>query len=97
MPRLQNLDVSIQPHDGGHYTCVAASPSGEARTDFDLPFTDKDLQILVLSVLGSIGRSRRKARRIQSQERQLLEEFGGQLFQAAFSGPVRNFLDRSLE
>ena len=55
MPRLQNLDVSIQPHDGGHYTCVAASPSGEARTDFDLPFTDKDLQILVLSVLGSIG------------------------------------------
>ena len=96
MPRLQNLDVSIQPHDGGHYTCVAASPSGEARTDFDLPFTDKDLQILVLSVLGSIGRSRRKARRIQSQERQLLEDFGGQLFQAAFSGPVRNFLDRSL-
>jgi hypothetical protein len=96
MRRLQNLDVSIQPLGGGHYSCVAASPSGEARTDFDLPFTDKDLQILVLSVLGSIGRSRRKARRIQSEEAQLLEDFGGQLFQAAFSGPVRNFLDRSL-
>jgi hypothetical protein len=96
MQRLLNLDVSIQPRNDGSYTCVAASSAGEAHTDFALPFTDKDLQILVLSVLGSIGRGRRKARRIQSQERQLLEDFGGQLFQAAFSGAVRNFLDRSL-
>ena len=34
-------------------------------------------------------------RRIESQERGLLETFGGQLFQAAFSGPVRECLGRS--
>jgi CHAT domain len=97
MQRLLNLDVSIEPHGGGSYTCVAKSSSGgEARTVFAFPFSDKDLQILVLSVVGSIGRTRRKARRIQSEERELLEDFGGQLFQAAFSGPVRSFLDRSL-
>ena len=96
MQKLLNFDVSIQPRDGGRYTCVAASPNGEAHADFALPFTDKDLQILVLQVLTSVGRVRRKARRIQSQERQLLEDFGGQLFQAVFSGTVRSFLDRSL-
>jgi CHAT domain len=34
-------------------------------------------------------------RRIESQERRLLEAFGGQLFQAAFSGDVRECLGRS--
>ena len=96
MQKLLNFDVSIHSRDGGRYTCVAASPVGEAHADFALPFTDKDLQILILQVLTSVGRVRRKARRIQSPERQLLEHFGGQLFQAVFSGAVRNFLDRSL-
>ena len=96
MQRLLNFDVSIQPRTGGYYTCVAASPTGEAHADFALPFSDQELQILVLQVLASVGRIRRKARRIQSQDRQLLEDFGSQLFQAVFSGAVRNFLDRSL-
>ncbi len=96
MQRLLNFDVSIQPRGGGYYTCIATSSAGEAHVDFALPFSDQDLQILVLQVLASVGRSRRKTRRIQSQERQLLEDFGGQLFQAVFSGAVRNFLDRSL-
>jgi len=63
--------------------------------DFTLPFTDKDLEIFVLKVIGSIGRARRKVRRIQSEERRLLEDFGGQLFHAVFSGPVRECLGRS--
>jgi CHAT domain len=96
MQKLLNFDVTIQPRNGGYHTRVVASPAGEAIAEFDLPFTDKDVEILVLKVLGSVGRVRRKARRIESQERRLLEEFGGQLFQAAFSGPVRSCLDRSL-
>ena len=95
MQRLLNFDVSIQPGNGGYYTRVVASPTGEAYAEFALPFSDQDLQILALKVATSVGRARRQARRIQSQERQLLEDFGGQLFQAAFSGAVRDCLDRS--
>ena len=96
MQKLLNFDVSIQPRNVGYYTCVASSSAGEARTDFALPFSDQDLEIFVLKVLASVSRIRRKVRRIRSQERQLLEDFGGQLFQTVFSGAVRNFLDRSL-
>ena len=96
MQRLLNFDVSIQPGNGGYYTRVVASPTGEAYAEFALPFSDQDLQILALKVATLVGRTRRQARRIQSQERQLLEDFGGQLFQAAFSGAVRDCLDRSL-
>ena len=75
---------------------VASSPAGEAQASFVLPFTDKDLTIFVLGIIGSIGRVRRNVRRIGSLERRLIEDFGGQLFQAVFSGPVRDALGRSL-
>ena len=93
--RLLDFDVAIEPLDDGYRARVVASPAGEADADFALPFTDKDLGILVLKVVGSIGRVRRKVRRIESEERRLLEDFGGQLFQAVFSGPVRECLGRS--
>jgi uncharacterized protein YjbI with pentapeptide repeats len=96
MQRLLNFDVAIEPRNGGYRTRVLASPAGEAAADFDLPFGDKDLEILILRVLGSVGRARRRARRIESQERLLLEDFGSRLFQAAFSGGVRDRLNQSL-
>jgi len=95
MQSLVNFDVSIQPRNGG-YTCVAASSEGEARAEFALPFSDQDLEIVVLKVLASVRGIRRQARRIQSQDRQFLEDFGGQLFRAVFAGAVGNFLDRSV-
>jgi tetratricopeptide (TPR) repeat protein len=95
MQQLLNFDVVIEPLADGYRTRVLASPGGKAHAEFALPFTDKDLTILILEVVGSIGRLRRKVRRIQSPERQLLENFGGQLFQAVFSGTVRDCLDRS--
>jgi CHAT domain-containing protein len=93
--KLLDFDLVIESNDDGFRTRVVASPAGEAQVGFDLPFTDKDLRILILEVVGSIGRLRRKVRRIESQERQLLENFGGQLFQAVFSGPVGECLERS--
>jgi len=95
MRRLLDFEVAIDHHGDGYRTHVVASPAGEAQTDFALPFTDKDLEILVLKIIGSVGRVRRKVRRIESQERRLLEEFGSQLFQAAFSGSVRECLGLS--
>lgn len=95
MQKLLDFDVAIEPLGGGYRTRVVASPVGEATADFALPFTDQDLEILVLKVVGSVGRVRRRVRQIGSQERELIETFGGQLFQAAFSGPVRECLGRS--
>ena len=95
MPELLDFDVAIEPLGDGYRARVVASPAGEAYTDFALPFTDESLTILVLRVIGSIGRAQRKVRRIQSEERRLLENFGDQLFQSVFSGPVRECLGRS--
>jgi len=95
MRRLLDFDLVIESDDDGYRTRVIGSPGGEADARFDLPFTDKDLKILVLEVVGSISRVRRKMRRIDAQDRQLIEAFGGQLFTAVFSGPVGECLERS--
>ena len=95
MQKLLDFDLVVESHDDGYRTRVVASPAGEAHADFVLPFTDKDLRILVLEVVGSIGRFRRKVRRIETEERQLLEDFGDQLFRAVFTGPVGECLGRS--
>jgi CHAT domain/Tetratricopeptide repeat len=94
--KLVPFDVEIEPRADGYRTRVVASPAGEDHTDFKLPFTDSDLENFILKVGLSIGRTRRKARRLQSQERRLLEVFGSQLFEAAFSGAVRRRLDLSM-
>ena len=95
MRRLLNFDLVVEALDDGYRTRVIASPEGEAEASFVLPFTDKDLRILVLEVVGSIGRLRRNVRRIETQERELIENFGGQLYQALFTGPVGDCLQRS--
>ena len=95
MRRLLDFDLVVEALDDGYRTRVIASPAGEAEASLVLPFTDKDLRILVLEVVGSIGRLRRKVRRIDAQERQLIENFGGQLYQALFTGPVGDCLQRS--
>jgi CHAT domain len=93
--RLLDFDVVIESYDDGFRARVVASPAGQAEADFALPFSDKDLRILVLEVVGSIGRVRRQVRRIDSPDRLLLENFGDRLYQAAFSGQVGECLGRS--
>ena len=96
MQKLLNFDMAIEPADGGYRTRVLASPAGEwGSAGFALPFTDAGLENFVLKVGMSIGRVRRKVRRIESRERRLIEDFGGQLFQALFSGPLRECLEQS--
>ena len=55
MQKLLDFDVAIEPLSDGYRTLVVASPVGEAAADFALPFTDQDLEILVLKVVGSVG------------------------------------------
>jgi CHAT domain len=86
--KLLNFDLAIEALGTSYRARVVASPAGEAVADFTLPFTNKDLQILVLSFRDLLGRARRRSRRIGSEERFLLEDFGGQLFDSVFSGDV---------
>ena len=95
MRKLLDFDVVIDSHGDGYRARVVASPAGEAQAGFVLPFTDKDLTILVFEVVRRIGKARRKVRQLASPERLLLQDFGGQLFQAVFSGPVRECLGHS--
>jgi len=92
---LLDFDVVIEPLGAGYRARVVGSPDGEAYADFTLPFTDDSLTILTLKVIGSIRSARRNVRRIQSEERRLLEDFGDQLFRAVFAGPVGECLGRS--
>jgi hypothetical protein len=92
---LLNFDLAIEPVGNYFRARVISSPYGEASTEFRFPFNERDLEILILRVTGSIGRARRRTRRIQSEERGLLEHFGGQLFETVFSGPVKDCLGRS--
>jgi len=78
--KLLDFDLVIEPRGDGYRTRVVASPAGEAQADFALPFSDEGLENLVLKVVGSIGRARRKVRRIEPQESRLIEDFGSQLF-----------------
>jgi hypothetical protein len=95
MQKLLDFDVVIEQHEDGYRTRVLASPAGQAQASFLPPFTEKDLELLILRVTGSIGRARRQVRRIETQERRQLEEFGSQLFRALFSGSVAECLGRS--
>jgi len=95
VPELLDFDIAVEPAGDGYRARVLSSPAGEAQADFTLPFTEESLTILILRVVGSIGRIRRRTRRIQSEERGLVEDFGDQLFRAVFSGPVRDCLARS--
>jgi CHAT domain-containing protein len=94
--KLLDFEAVIEPLGDGYRTRVIASPVGETHADFQLPFDDKDLQILILNIGQSIGALRRNMRSLESEQTQRLADFGGKLFNAVFGGPVREYLGRSL-
>ena len=60
------------------------SPCGEpaAPQDFAIPFSDKDLKLLVLTM------SRKRSRRIDSQELEDARTIGGELFSSVFGDDI---------
>lgn len=51
---FQDFDLLIERAGDGYRARVFDSPAGQATVDFKLPFTDQDLEILMLRV----GRAR---------------------------------------
>jgi hypothetical protein len=92
-----DLDLLIEPAGPGYRARVTDSPGGEAAAPFQLPFSPLELENFILKITGSVGALGRRARRLESPERQLVQSFGSRLFQAAFSQDVQDVLQDSLQ
>lgn len=88
-----DFDILIERVNERYRARVIQSPAGQASAEFVLPFTDQDIEILMLRV----GRARRGVRRIESPEMQAAKQFGGKLFDAVFAGDVRGALRSSAD
>lgn len=95
MERLNYYDFELKiEREGQRYRArVIRSPAGEASNTFALPFSEDQLELLILK----LGRLRRSTRRIHSTEMAAAREFGGKLFEAAFGGEVRVCLRSGLD
>lgn len=88
-----DFSLLIEPPRDGAYPIVVASPAGEGRGELRLPFATESPGSPRQAVedardLGAHPQTTRQARSP--------EEIGEELFQALFSGQVRDLLERSL-
>jgi hypothetical protein len=90
----QDFDLLIEPGPPGSYRArVLRSPAGEsAPVQFTLPFSEVELENLVLKV----GLARRRTRGPGRPESAPLKDFGGKLYGAVFQEELRDLLRNSL-
>lgn len=89
-----NFDLFFERAGGRYQVAVARSPVGGGQSvSFDLPFSDLELENLVLKV----GRSRARLRRAEHPLVSSAKDAGDRLFNAIFSGGVGECLRRSLD
>src|SRR6266566_4125665 len=88
-----DFDLQIEPAGEQFRVRLLNAPTGQATTEFVLPFTE----IEVANFLSRIGQVRRTMRRVDAPELQAAKEFGGKLFGAIFSGEMIAQLRGSME
>jgi tetratricopeptide (TPR) repeat protein len=92
-----NFDLQIERQGDRYHARVIDSPAGQAGAEFDLPFSDLELDNFFLRV----GQPRRQARRNLRLDaeglRGVVEQFGGRLYEVAFSDEMRSILRSSLD
>jgi hypothetical protein len=89
----RDFDLLIERSGQGYRAQVLESPAGQATADFTLPFSDLELENLLLR----LGRPARAVRRLDSTEMASAKTFGSALFNAVFSGDVRACLRSSVD
>jgi CHAT domain len=72
--------------EAGTYDVLATGPSGETTGQFRLPLSKLELENIALR----LSRGRNVVRRVDSPELELVRGLGGSLFEALFSGRVRD-------
>ena len=89
-----DFDLAIERASDGYAARVFNSPAGQAATEFRLPFSDLELENLLLR----ISRSRQTlSRRVASSELAAAKSFGGRLFESVFDGDVRGCFRSSVD
>ncbi|HET7475159.1 MAG TPA: CHAT domain-containing protein [Dermatophilaceae bacterium] len=88
-----DFDVVIEPREENLRTRVQASPFGMPEWDFVFPFSDEDFE----QFIRHVGPTRSDRRLIGTAGSTDVQEFGSQLFAAAFGGQVGVTLQRSLD
>ena len=88
MIRYQNFDLSIERSGDGYLARVLEFPAGEASAQFNIPFSQGDVENIFLQVSRS--------RLLESPEAKKIHLFGQELFEATFQGDVRDRLRASL-
>lgn len=91
--RYVDFDLRLQ-RDGSHYTASVVSPAGEAQSTFSLPLSPDKIENLILRIGRRLGG---RVRRVHSSEMEAARELGGSLFEALFTGNVRDCYTRSLD
>ena len=95
MKSYQDFDLSIEKAGGRYRARVLSSPDGPASSEFDLPFSDLELENFVLR-FGQTRRTMRNLGAAGDTASRSLREFGGRLYSAIFNGPVSDRLHGSL-
>ena len=81
----QDFDLLLERAPKGFRAQVLNSSAGQASIDFQLPFSDVELENFLLK----LGRTTRTVRRIESTEMTTAKTFGAALFNAVFAGDVK--------
>ena len=86
--------MTIEDLGNGQFRArVIDSPTGQASGEFELPFSDMELENFLLK----IGRPRSGVRRIESPENEAARQFGSRLYDAVFAGDVGTQWMRSID
>ena len=88
-----DFDLLIEPSNGKHVVRVLSSPAGQAEAIFNSPFSDLELENFFLRM----GQSRQTARLTHTPLNKIAKSFGSRLFDALFSGEVRERYTASVE
>jgi CHAT domain len=87
------LRIRIERSGAGGFKAYATGPSGETSGDFTLPFSELELENMLLRISSHVARG---VRRVETPESSLVTAFGGKLFEALFIGRIRDLYHDSL-
>jgi hypothetical protein len=88
----RTLNVRIQALHENRYTAIVRGPDGDGQAEFELTFSERDLD----AVAADVSRPRATRRRIESVESAHTREFGARLFDVIFQESTRDVLRASL-
>ena len=96
VPQYIDFDVQIEADGQGGYRVHVQSSAGQTHAEFQLPFSDAQLESRLLKLKMALMRSGGSSNRaVLSPEEQAVQDFGQGLFEALMTANVRSLYDVS--